>query len=52
MSRQKVHILHSGLVDFQRFELVDKRYVECRDSIQRQWPDGALEIHKRTPGKV
>jgi short-subunit dehydrogenase len=33
-------------------ELIEKRYAEGRDSIQRQWPDGPLEIHKRTPGKV
>ena len=33
-------------------ELIEKRYIECRDSIQRQWPDGALDIHKRTPSKV
>ena len=33
-------------------ELIDKRYAEGRDSIQRQWPDGPQEFHKRTPGKV
>jgi NAD(P)-dependent dehydrogenase (short-subunit alcohol dehydrogenase family) len=33
-------------------ELIDKRYEECRDSIQRQWPDGPLPEHKRTPSKV
>ena len=33
-------------------ELVEKRYREGRDSIQRQWPDGPLPMHKRTPGKV
>lgn len=33
-------------------ELIDKRYAEGRDSIQRQWPDGPQAIHKRTPGKV
>jgi NAD(P)-dependent dehydrogenase (short-subunit alcohol dehydrogenase family) len=33
-------------------ELVEKRYLECRDSIQRQWPDGPLPEHKRTPSRV
>ena len=33
-------------------ELIEKRYQECRDSIQRQWPDGPLPIHKRTPARV
>jgi NAD(P)-dependent dehydrogenase (short-subunit alcohol dehydrogenase family) len=33
-------------------ELIEKRYQECRDSIQRQWPDGPLPIHKRTPSRV
>ena len=33
-------------------ELIEKRYQECRDSIQRQWPEGPLPIHKRTPSRV
>jgi NAD(P)-dependent dehydrogenase (short-subunit alcohol dehydrogenase family) len=33
-------------------ELIEKRYQESRDSIQRQWPDGPLLIHKRTPRPV
>ena len=33
-------------------ELIDKRYQECSDSIRRQWPDGALPMHKRTPSRV
>jgi NAD(P)-dependent dehydrogenase (short-subunit alcohol dehydrogenase family) len=33
-------------------ELIEKRYQECRDSIQRQWPHGPLPIHKRTPSRV
>jgi meso-butanediol dehydrogenase / (S,S)-butanediol dehydrogenase / diacetyl reductase len=33
-------------------ELIDKRYQESRDSILRQWPDGPLPIHKRTPRAV
>lgn len=33
-------------------ELIEKRYAEGRESIQRQWPDGALAVHKRTPGRV
>jgi len=33
-------------------ELLDKRYHEGRDSIQRQWPDGPLPVHKRTPSRV
>jgi meso-butanediol dehydrogenase / (S,S)-butanediol dehydrogenase / diacetyl reductase len=33
-------------------ELIEKRYQECRDSIRRQWPDGALPVHKRTPSRV
>ncbi|MFP6850445.1 MAG: SDR family NAD(P)-dependent oxidoreductase [Pseudomonas sp.] len=33
-------------------ELVESRYTECRDSIQRQWPDGPQPFHKRTPSKV
>jgi meso-butanediol dehydrogenase / (S,S)-butanediol dehydrogenase / diacetyl reductase len=33
-------------------ELIDKRYAESRDSIQRQWPNGPLPEHKRTPSKV
>jgi len=33
-------------------ELLEKRYQEGRDSIQRQWPEGALPIHKRTPSRV
>lgn len=33
-------------------ELIEKRFAEGRDSIQRQWPDGPQAIHKRTPGKV
>jgi NAD(P)-dependent dehydrogenase (short-subunit alcohol dehydrogenase family) len=33
-------------------ELIEKRYHECRDSIQRQWPDGPLPEHKRTPSRV
>jgi NAD(P)-dependent dehydrogenase (short-subunit alcohol dehydrogenase family) len=33
-------------------ELIDKRYDESRSSIQRQWPDGPLAEHKRTPSRV
>jgi meso-butanediol dehydrogenase / (S,S)-butanediol dehydrogenase / diacetyl reductase len=33
-------------------ELIDKRYEESRSSIQRQWPDGPLPEHKRTPSRV
>jgi hypothetical protein len=33
-------------------ELIEKRYREGRDSIQRQWPDGPLPVHKRTPSRV
>jgi meso-butanediol dehydrogenase / (S,S)-butanediol dehydrogenase / diacetyl reductase len=33
-------------------ELIEKRYQEGRDSIQRQWPDGPLPEHKRTPSRV
>ena len=33
-------------------ELIDKRYEESRSSIQRQWPDGPLAEHKRTPSRV
>jgi NAD(P)-dependent dehydrogenase (short-subunit alcohol dehydrogenase family) len=33
-------------------ELIEKRYQEGRESIQRQWPNGPLPMHKRTPGKV
>jgi NAD(P)-dependent dehydrogenase (short-subunit alcohol dehydrogenase family) len=33
-------------------ELIDKRYEESRRSIQRQWPDGPLPEHKRTPSRV
>lgn len=33
-------------------ELIEKRYLEGVESIRRQWPDGPLPIHKRTPGKV
>ena len=33
-------------------ELIEKRYLEGRDSIRRQWPDGPLPFHKRTPVKV
>jgi NAD(P)-dependent dehydrogenase (short-subunit alcohol dehydrogenase family) len=33
-------------------ELIDKRYEESRSSIQRQWPNGPLPEHKRTPSRV
>jgi len=33
-------------------ELLEKRYQEGRTSIGRQWPDGPLPIHKRTPSRV
>ena len=33
-------------------ELIDKRYEESRISIQRQWPNGPLPEHKRTPSRV
>jgi NAD(P)-dependent dehydrogenase (short-subunit alcohol dehydrogenase family) len=33
-------------------ELIEKRYLEGRTSIERQWPDGPLPIHKRTPSRV
>jgi NAD(P)-dependent dehydrogenase (short-subunit alcohol dehydrogenase family) len=33
-------------------ELIDKRYEESRSSIQRQWPNGPLAEHKRTPSRV
>jgi NAD(P)-dependent dehydrogenase (short-subunit alcohol dehydrogenase family) len=33
-------------------ELLEKRYQEGRASIGRQWPDGPLPIHKRTPSRV
>ena len=33
-------------------ELIEKRYHESRDAIQRQWPDGPLPVHKRTPSRV
>jgi len=33
-------------------ELIEKRYQESRDSLQMQWPDGPLPIHKRTPSRV
>jgi meso-butanediol dehydrogenase / (S,S)-butanediol dehydrogenase / diacetyl reductase len=33
-------------------ELIDQRYAESRSSIQRQWPNGPLPEHKRTPSRV
>lgn len=33
-------------------ELIEKRHSEGCDSIRRQWPDGVLPIHARTPDKV
>ena len=33
-------------------ELLEKRYQEGKASIERQWPDGPLPIHKRTPSRV
>ena len=33
-------------------ELIEKRYEESRSSIQRQWPNGPLPEHKRTPSRV
>jgi NAD(P)-dependent dehydrogenase (short-subunit alcohol dehydrogenase family) len=33
-------------------ELLEKRYQDGRASIGRQWPDGPLPIHKRTPSRV
>jgi meso-butanediol dehydrogenase / (S,S)-butanediol dehydrogenase / diacetyl reductase len=33
-------------------ELLEKRYQEGKTSIERQWPQGPLAIHKRTPSRV
>jgi NAD(P)-dependent dehydrogenase (short-subunit alcohol dehydrogenase family) len=33
-------------------ELIEKRYQESRESIRRQWPNGPLPEHKRTPSRV
>jgi len=33
-------------------ELIEKRYAEGKGSIERQWPHGPQEFHKRTPAKV
>ena len=33
----------------QDIELIEKRYQESAESIQRQWPDGPTALHKPTP---
>lgn len=36
----------------QDIDLIEKRYSECRQSIESQWPDGPDEEHKLTPSHV
>jgi NAD(P)-dependent dehydrogenase (short-subunit alcohol dehydrogenase family) len=36
----------------QDIDLIEKRYRECIDTIQRQWPDGPDAEHKMTPTHV
>ncbi|KCZ94276.1 SDR family NAD(P)-dependent oxidoreductase [Hyphomonas johnsonii] len=36
----------------QDIELIEKRYNECRETLESQWPDGPDEEHKMTPHDV
>ena len=36
----------------QDIDLIEKRYRECRDTIERQWPDGPDDEHRLTPHNV
>lgn len=36
----------------QDIELIEKRYRESVETIERQWPDGPTELHKQTPSHV
>lgn len=36
----------------QDIDLITKRYVECKETIERQWPDGPTDEHKLTPHDV
>ncbi|MEZ5736425.1 MAG: SDR family NAD(P)-dependent oxidoreductase [Novosphingobium sp.] len=36
----------------QDIELIEKRYNECREAIERQWPNGPDEEHQMTPNDV
>lgn len=36
----------------QDIELIEKRYRDCRDTIERQWPDGPDAEHMMTPHEV